>query len=84
VLASSPQVVCPRLFACRALVERGRFWRDSFMMRWLLDIRLVKLRKQEGLARDKMPTMILFETRSLLLYWVMRGGIGFLGDFGAE
>ena len=81
-LASSPLLVLPRLPVRRVLLERDRthcpFWPDSFMMRWWLDFRLVKLRKQEVLARDNMPTMILCETRGLQLYWVVRGGIGLI------
>jgi hypothetical protein len=53
-LASSPLLVFPQLLACRALLERDhihcRFWPDSFMMRWWLDLRLVKLRKQRSVG----------------------------------
>ena len=32
----------------------------------------------------KVPTMILSETRGLLLFWVVRGGIGLKWRLGAE
>lgn len=45
-------------------------------------LRLRKLRKPQALA--KVPTMILWETRGLQLFWVVRGGIGLIRRLGAE
>ncbi|PYY10468.1 MAG: hypothetical protein DMG69_06515 [Acidobacteria bacterium] len=52
------------------------------MTRWLLDAFGSGSYASKALA--KVPTMILWETRGLQLFWVVREGIGLKRRLGAE
>jgi hypothetical protein len=56
----------------------------GFMSRWWFDPSVRAAAQAEVLAPNNVPTMILFETRGLRLYWVVRGGIEYVGDSGVE
>ena len=70
----------------RGLRAVGRATQSVVFGRWFHDEMVVDLgcetAQAEGLA--KVPTMILFETRGLQLFWVVRGGIRSNGRLSAE
>ena len=80
--------IAPGLSACRALLEHDQArcgFVSLFSCRDGGSTPSVREAAQAGvLAPDNMPTMILCETRGLWLYWVVRGGIEYAGDCGAE
>ena len=76
----------PRWNAGGVLRAVGRAIQCVVLGRWFHDEMVVDLGSETTQAEvlAKVPTMILFETRGLQLFWVVRGGIRSNGRLSAE